>query len=124
MTEPLEVDLYGVIMAADACRSTGDDARVALNQLLDGLTREAIEAAAGNDDYGRQISEGWAGGLAPRFPEFAEAIESQLTGRGDQMTICGRVVARTDGDAARQVRAADIGLERTAEGWSVPPDEA
>jgi hypothetical protein len=114
----LEVDLFGVSEAANACRSAGVDALEELNKLLSGLTKGAVEAAAGHDDYGKQITGGWDTGGAPRFPEFARGIEAQLVSRGNQMTACRKYVERTDADSARQLRAADIGLALKAEGWS------
>ena len=117
MADRLEVDLLGVYRAADSCRSTGSDAGAKLSELLVGLTRGAVEAAAGRDDYGRQIIDGWAGSRAESFPEVATAIRAQLIAHGKQMGACALNAEATDNDAARQVRAADIGLEHTSEGW-------
>src|SRR5262245_33435986 len=114
----LTVDLDGVAQAANACRSAGMSAGTKLTDLLAGLTKEAVAAAAGHDDYGKQINDGWNNGGAARFPEFADGIRTQLTGRGDQMTACGEYVESTDADAARQLRAKDLGLVHTAEGWA------
>lgn len=121
MSDRVEVDLPGVARAAEACRLAGYDASTALAGLLRGLTRAEVEAAAGDDDYGRQIKEGWNGSGAEKFPEFADAIASTLLARGDHMTACGTRVAATDGDAAQQLRAGDLGLMYTAEGWSAAP---
>lgn len=114
----LDVDLLGVSKAANACRSAGSDALTELTKLLVGLTKDAVAAAAGHDDYGKQITDGWNGGGAAQFPEFARGIRAQLVGRGNQMTACRKYVERTDADAAQQLRAVDIGLALEAEGWS------
>ena len=124
MIDRVEVDLPGVARAAEACRLAGYDAATALAALLTGLTRAEVEAAAGDDDYGRQIKEGWSGSGAEDFPEFADAIASTLIARGDHMTACGRRAAATDGNAAQQLRAGDLGLIYTAEGWSAAPPPA
>lgn len=118
MADRLTVDLDGVTRAANACRSAGSSVDTKLSELLAGLTKEAVAAAAGHDDYGKQINDGWNNGGAAQFPEFADGIRTQLIGRGDQMTACGEYVKSTDADAARQLRAKDLGLVHTAEGWS------
>jgi hypothetical protein len=126
MADRLSVDKQGVDRAADACRSAGLDALAELTKLLSGLTKGAVEAAAGHDDYGKQIIDGWNNSGAERFPDFAKAISAQLVGRGDQMTTCGDYVVRSDYDAAQQLRAGDIGLARGPEGWApiqTPPDK-
>jgi hypothetical protein len=117
-SDRLHVDLLGVSKAANACRSAGSDALTELTKLLAGLTKEAIEAAAGHDDYGKQITDGWNKSGAERFPEFARGIGAQLVARGNQMTACRKYVERSDADAAHQLRAKDIGLALKAEGWS------
>ncbi|GAA1608158.1 hypothetical protein GCM10009804_75050 [Kribbella hippodromi] len=124
MTDRIEVDQLGIARASDDCRTAGTDAGTQLARLLAGLTKGAIEAAAGRDDYGRQIIDGWANSQADTFPEFAKGIEEQLIGRGDQMSSCGENARSTDDAAAQQVRATDLGLKQTAQGWAtLPPDQ-
>jgi hypothetical protein len=123
MTERIDVDLAGVDRAAEACRKTGGDARAKLTDLLLGLTKHAIESAAGHDDYGKQITDGWNSSGADQFPDAAKAIEAQLLGRGEQMTACAERADVTDSDAAQQVRAADLGLTRGARGWEPLPQD-
>jgi hypothetical protein len=125
MTDRIQVDLPGVDRAAEACRQVGGDARAKLTTLLLGLTKHAIESAAGNDDYGKQITDGWANSGADQFPEGAKSIEAQMLGRGYQMTGCAERAEGTDSDASQQVRAADIGLRRVTDRWEqIPQDEA
>ncbi|MGW7682320.1 hypothetical protein ACWGID_16375 [Kribbella sp. NPDC054772] len=121
MTDRIEVDQLGVARAADICRTTGYDAGRELWRLLGGLTKEVIEAAAGHDDYGQQISSGWVNSHADTFAAFGKAIETHLVGRGDQMSACGQNAKATDDDASRQVQGTALGLTRTAEGWAMTP---
>lgn len=125
MADRIEVHQLAVARAAEACRSTGADGLAELTKLLSGLTRSAFDAAAGHDDYSKQIVDGWVRCGAEQFPEFAKEIELQLISNGDSMSACGARAAETDCDAAQQVRAADIGLTLTDKGWSPiqsPPD--
>ncbi|MET9269342.1 hypothetical protein [Kribbella sp. NPDC003557] len=121
MTDRIQVDLNGVDSAAEACRQAGGDARAKLTGLMLGLTREAIESAAGHDDYGKQITDGWVNSGAAQFPEGAKSIEAELLGRGYQMSGCADRTEATDADASQQVRATDLGLARVADHWEPAP---
>lgn len=121
MTDRIQVDLNGVDSAAEACRQAGGDARAKLTGLLLGLTRQAIESAAGHDDYGKQITDGWANSGAAQYPEGAKGIEAELLGRGYQMSACADRADATDSDASQQVRATDLGLTRVADHWEPAP---
>ncbi|WP_350279076.1 hypothetical protein [Kribbella sp. HUAS MG21] len=123
MTDRIEVDSTGVARAADACRIAGMNAGLELNRLLGALTREAVETAAGHDDYGRQITDGWVNSGAGSFTLYGKGIEEHLIARGDQMSSCGENAKATDDDAALQVRAADLGLTETATGWTMTPSQ-
>jgi hypothetical protein len=123
MTDRIEVDPLGVARAGDACRIAGMNAGRELGRLLGALTKEAIEAAAGHDDYGRQITDGWVNSGAGSFAGYGKGIEEHLIGRGDQMSSCGENAKATDDDSAQQVRAADLGLSETAAGWAMTPPQ-
>ncbi|TCC04230.1 hypothetical protein [Kribbella soli] len=121
MTDRIQVDYLGVARAADVCRTVGAEAGRETYRLLGALTKEVIEAAAGHDDYGKQITDGWVNSHADTFDDFGKAIGEHLIGRGDQMSSCGENIKATDGDASQQVRAADLGLTQTPTGWAMTP---
>ena len=118
MVDRIQVDQLGLARAAAACRASGADAFTELTRLLSPLTRGAVEAAAGHDDMGQQIIQGWIDSKAESHHDFPKAVESYLVARGDHMSALGARAEATDNNAAQQVRAADIGLTQTAEGWS------
>ncbi|MGW5188888.1 hypothetical protein ACWEOO_06520 [Kribbella sp. NPDC004138] len=124
MTDRIQVDLNGVDSAAEACRQAGGDARAKLTGLMLGLTQQAIESAAGHDDYGKQITDGWTNSGAAQFPDGAKSIEAELLGRGYQMTACADRTEATDSDSAQQVRATDVGLARVGDHWEPAPQSA